>query len=260
MLTDLELFVFDTLGFVVVPGVYADRAVELKAELSPHLRTDPDQANTLSCREILARSAAVRELAQDPAIVERVRCVVNQPLRLIEAYAVNRLADSNLPLHNGFAERLTGLPGAPSQNLSQMHTYHDGRLYCMFVKALVYLDDVETLEDGPFCHVQGSHKANFALLPLLRSSPEQTTADRGFPTLAVQFVKAGDLLLLNEALMHGTLAKRSARDRNFLALSYAPSFVGDWRPREDDDAIIDSAPGHYEAYEGDIWKPVAVSD
>jgi hypothetical protein len=41
-------------------------------------------------------------------------------------------------------------------------------------------------------------------------------------------VAAGDLVLLNEALLHGTLPKTTDGDRLVAAFSYAPCFVADW--------------------------------
>lgn len=251
----MDLYLFDTIGFVVVNNAISQtRVTALKAQISPHFRPDAEQPNTRACRDVIAVSELVRELAKDSLVIDRTQALINQPMRLIESYATCRLAKSRLPLHNGAAELMKPFNRGVTRNLSQSHAYHDGKLYCMFVKAILYLDDVTLPKDGPFCYIEGSHKANYALLPLLdgESSPTNTIADRGFPTLRTQFVKAGDLLLLNEALMHGTLTKYSDQERTILALSFAPAFVANWRPLEGDEPRLD--PGHYEAYEGDIWR------
>lgn len=253
MLTDLQLYLFDSCGFVVVPGLFAEKVPLLRDELVPFLQDDEELVNTLSCRDLLVRSRCVVQLAQQAQLTERVRMLINQPIRLVEGYALSRAPQSKIPLHNGNAEVLVQLPGAPRRNLSQQHIYHDGRLYCMLVKALIYLDNIESNEDGPFCYVQGSHKANFALMPLLagHSSRSRIVADREFPSLLTQTVRAGDLLLLNEALMHGTLTKYSSTPRRVIALSYAPAFVSDWKPLVSEDVV--GPPGHYDAYEGEFW-------
>ena len=255
MLADLDLYLFDTQGFVMLRGVAADLVTQLKAEVEPHLRPDADQDNTVSCRDIVVRSAVVRELAGSPRVTGMVRPVVNQPFRLIEAYAVGRFAESRLPLHNGLAEPIRSLQGEPALNLSHSHGYRDGRLYCMFVKALIYLDPIGSEDDGPFCFVPGSHKANLPILPLLAGDthPHHTIADGRSPLLDLVYVEPGDVLLLNESLTHGTYPKHSTVPRTVLALSYAPSFVGDWRPYRSSDPIVGGEPGHYEAYEGDVW-------
>jgi ectoine hydroxylase-related dioxygenase (phytanoyl-CoA dioxygenase family) len=106
------------------------------------------------------------------------------------------------------------------------HTYHDGLLYCMMVKALIYLTDITDQADGPFVVVEGSHKANFAF----PHTAEEMRVGAGLDECSTSpvYTRAGDLLLLNEALTHGSLAKTSPGERVFIAFSFAPSFVGDY--------------------------------
>ncbi len=159
-----------------------------------------------------------------------VRDVVNQPLRILEGYGLRRSKDSVLYLHGGNSELLDLGGGSVGRDMSITHTYHDGKLYCPYVKTLVYLSDIQSQEDGSFCYVQGSHKANF---PLLRSRAERgvrtSMIDTGFPTLTDVFVRSGDMLLLNEALMHGTRRKLTDGDRLLVAFGYGPTFLSDWR-------------------------------
>ncbi|HEX6873141.1 MAG TPA: hypothetical protein VF163_18745, partial [Micromonosporaceae bacterium] len=148
MLTDLELYLFDTQGFVVLPGLCTDLVEDIRSEITPALGSD--HGNTRSCWNIVDHSPVVRELAVSPKIVKRVHSLINQPMRLIESYAISRAANSRLPLHNGWSEPISEVPDAPTRNLSHTHLHHNGKLYCMFVKALVYLDSVESKEDGAF--------------------------------------------------------------------------------------------------------------
>ncbi|MGH8902503.1 MAG: hypothetical protein ACRDYA_12695 [Egibacteraceae bacterium] len=43
------------------------------------------------------------------------------------------------------------------------------------------------------------------------------------------FAEPGDAVLLNEALLHGTLPKTSDGERIVLPFSYAPAFDADWQ-------------------------------
>ncbi|MEU8581008.1 phytanoyl-CoA dioxygenase family protein [Streptomyces abikoensis] len=225
-----ELYLFDTTGFLVVPGVFDPSEVTgLRAELDRLHPVDPGFANTRRYDDLPTTSELFAKLGRDERIVGRVREVVNQPLRVLEGYALRRGRDSVLYLHGGNSELLDLDGGTVGRDLSITHTYHDGKLFCPYVKALVYLSDIRSPEDGSFCYIQGSHKANY---PLLRHRAERgeraSLIDEGFPTLTDVFVGAGDLLILNEALMHGTRRKRTPGDRLLAAFGYGPTYMADW--------------------------------
>jgi len=160
-----------------------------------------------------------------------VEPLINQPYRLIESYALRRERDSVFYLHNGSSEIVQYGNGRSAQrNMSFSHTFHNGKLYCMFVKVLIYLSDLRAEEDGPFCYLQGSHKANwpwFAESELAGEKPPLTREN--FPSLELVFAEAGDAVLINEALLHGTLPKSTDGERLVMAFSYAPAFVADWK-------------------------------
>jgi ectoine hydroxylase-related dioxygenase (phytanoyl-CoA dioxygenase family) len=129
--------------------------------------------------------------------------------------------------------------------MSFSHTFHDGKLYCMFVKVLIYLTDVAAEEDGPFCYLQGSHKANwpwFTDTEHGNGRPELTMAN--FPSLDWVPVQTGDAIVLNEALLHGTLPKSSPGERLLIAFSYAPAFVANWEEIDKNSSDITKL-GHY---------------
>jgi hypothetical protein len=176
------------------------------------------------------RSPLLGALAASKAIRECVQPLINQPYRLIESYALYRQSDSVFYLHNGRSEYLVyGDDCRVQRNMSFAHTFHNGKLYCMFIKFLVYLNDVTKLEDGPFCYIQGSHKANFSCFEgTIEESGKPELTQENFPSLVNVPVEAGDALILNEALLHGTLPKTSGGGRLVVAFSYAPCFVADW--------------------------------
>jgi ectoine hydroxylase-related dioxygenase (phytanoyl-CoA dioxygenase family) len=162
-------------------------------------------------------------LARELAIYD----LVNQPLRLIESYALHRIAGSVQTLHNGMSNANVSALGTSSRAMWRYHTHHDGKLYCMMVKVLVYLTDVVTDEDAPFCLVEGSHKSNYQF-PLPPAQVKNGSALTS-PGISTVFRRAGDALVVNEALMHGTFPKRSDLPRVVMAFSYSPSFVQDYQ-------------------------------
>lgn len=248
-LSEQELYLFDTQGFVLIQDVLSSSQIqEIKRELKS-LKPQPKlYFNTERFEDLVSRSTNLKKIAEKPKILSRIIQVINQPIRLIESYALNRLKDGFLYLHNGYSQELVYEEDIKaSLNMSIHHTFHGNRLYCMFVKAIFYLDDIQTLKDGPFCYIQGSHKANFPFpWPKDSSGRPIPVAQSSFPSLSTVLANAGDVLILNEALLHGALPKESNSERWMMAFSYAPSFVSDWKPLNRKKNDIYTA-GHYDA-------------
>jgi ectoine hydroxylase-related dioxygenase (phytanoyl-CoA dioxygenase family) len=184
-------------------------------------------------------------LASHATVRGCVEPLINQPVRLIESYALRREHDSVFYLHNGNSEYLEyGSDQVVQRNMSISHTFHNGRLFCMFVKVLIYLTDVATPEDGPFCYLEGSHKANWPWFTRPESVDRPALTTVNFPSLRIVAARAGDALIINEALLHGTLPKTTEEERLLMAFSYAPAFVADWK--EIDKTSVDiRRVGHY---------------
>lgn len=227
-----ELYLFDTTGILLVPGFLTRSAADqCRAEvLGLPARVMQGRGDKVRFDDLAGQSAILGELARCQPMRNCVDPLINQPLRLIESYALRREKDSVFYLHNGNSEVVRYGKGRGAQrNMSFHHTFHDGKLYCMFVKVLIYLADVRSEEDGPFCYLQGSHKANlpwFGDSDLDDEKPALTKAN--FPSLETVLVEKGDAVLINEALLHGTLPKVSDGERLLMAYSYAPVFVADW--------------------------------
>lgn len=244
-----QLYLFDTQGFLHLPGQLSPEEVahfrQVFTTSEPHKRY-PSRSSE-RWENTVALDPEISALAEDPRVVARMRSVINQPLRMLESYAILSRRGSFLFMHNGNVQDLTYEDGTRATlNLSIRHDYHDGRLYCTFVKAIFYLQDVPGPEAGPFCYVHGSHKANFKFpWPKDEAGKPVLVAESGFPTLALQPVGAGDMILLNEALLHGAMPKSTPEERIIMSFSYGPAYVTDWKPldRRPDDL---HTPGHYD--------------
>jgi hypothetical protein len=247
-LSATELYLFDTMGFVRLPGFLSrETADACRAEVlrGPSHRFGGRRPDKERFDDLVGKSRDLYDLASSPAVRQCVEPLINQPYRLIESYAVRRERDSGFYLHNGHSEFVRyGEARVVQRNMSLTHTFHEGKLFCMFVKVLVYLSDIRTEPDGPFCYLQGSHKANLPWFPADESIGRPVVTKAQFPSLEHVMVEAGDVILLNEALLHGTLYKTSGGERLVMAFSYAPAFVCDWR--EIDRRATDLAiQGHY---------------
>ncbi len=221
-------YLFDACGYLRHRShLDAARVAQLLEALAPRWETTTS-VGTERVRSLVGVSDRFVDLANHLARDMQVQRYINQPYRLIESYGLRRIAGTSLPLHNGFSQRQVSVTGdSSSRSMWRHHTYHDGKTYCMMVKILLYLTDVATEGDGPFCFVEGSHKANFAL-PIPGPEVNASLAQQVLPNVRALPVLAGDVVVLNEALMHGTLIKTTSAPRVVLAFSYAPRFVADY--------------------------------
>lgn len=242
-----ELYLFDTTGFVKIPGFLTGKAIDACRQevLALPSRRMEGRGDKERFDGLASRVPDFDELASSTAMRGCVEPLINQPFRLIESYALRRERDSVFYLHNGNSEFLTyGAERQVQRNMSFSHAFHNGKLYCMFVKVLIYLSEIRTTKDGPFCYLQGSHKANYPWFHDIRADEKPPLTKENFPSLEVLFVQPGDAIILNEALLHGTLPKTSEGDRIVLAFSYAPAFVADWNEIDIDSPDIHKI-GHY---------------
>jgi ectoine hydroxylase-related dioxygenase (phytanoyl-CoA dioxygenase family) len=110
-------------------------------------------------------------------------------------------------------EARENLHGGPRHDQGE-HQYQwvQGKMYNGLVVVMYALEDVNP-GDGGFVCVPGSHKANVAYHPEVYS-----------PLVVNPGLKAGDMLLFTEALVHGTRRWRSERRRRSLLYKYSPGY------------------------------------
>jgi hypothetical protein len=247
VLSRRELYLFDTQGLLHVPGVIGrTAAAELTACLERHPAHHQDFSRARRWTGITAIDPRFAALADDPALIDRAFDVINQPMRLLESYALCYAPGGSLFMHGGNVQDTVFSDGThATRNLAFRSEYHDGKLYTSQVKTLLYLSDVARDEDGAFCYVQGSHKANYAF-PWDETgvAPGGRLCDSDFPGLCKLLPRAGDLVLLNEGLLHG--AMRTGLQRYLLSFLWAPSFMADFvriHPRAGDRQTA----GYYDA-------------
>ena len=156
---------------------------------------------------------------------------------MIESYALDRHPGGWLPFHGGMSERL-GRGGHPeAEDISVAYFVRSGRMYSQRVKALVYLDAIEADEDGPLLYIEGSHKASFAFMQTFSAGRDELA---NYQHLVRKIaVGAGDVLVLNEAVVHGTRLKLSPARRRVAVFTFAPSFVRSWADLERNSTDID---------------------
>ena len=103
-------------------------------------------------------------------------------------------------------------------NGSQYYTYSNGQMRCGMIVCSFQLADVNE-GDGGFCCIPGSHKANFPLPEPIRNWEEHREVVYNVPC------KAGDMIIFNEATVHGTLPWQGEQERRALLYRYSPKYL-----------------------------------
>ena len=110
---------------------------------------------------------------------------------------------------------------------SQYYTFANDQMRCGMVVFEYQLYD-QNEGDGGFCAIAGSHKAN------LRAPQELLEWDFDRDVVSCPEMKAGDLMIFNEATTHGNLPWTSKNDRRALLYRYSPKYLhfagGEYQP------------------------------
>lgn len=98
------------------------------------------------------------------------------------------------------------------------YDYANGQMRCGLISVEFNLTDQEE-GDGGFAAIPGSHKANFRLPPQIARWDQDRELVRNPRCLA------GDMLIFNEATVHGTLPWRAEHQRRALLYRYSPRYL-----------------------------------
>jgi Phytanoyl-CoA dioxygenase (PhyH) len=173
----------------------------------------------------------VRSLVAHPSLLSYLSALVGPAFRLDHAYGVfSRGWTRSHALHNG------ATPFDPTQ----MYIFRDGRMHNSMVVVQFALTRVGP-EDGGFCCIPGSHKANFALPS--DTPPLDELDDEWQPHIRRVPMEPGDVLIFTEAVTHGALPWRGEGDRMALLYKYCQGAL-QW---EQDSPFV--SPGH-------DWSPI----
>lgn len=180
---------------------------------------------------ILDWGPGIRSLVAHPRLLGYLSELVGPAFRLDHAYGVfSRGRTASHALHNG------GAPFDPTQ----MYLWRNGQMHNSMVVVQFALTSVGP-QDGGFCCIPGSHKANYPLPadmpPLDELDDEWRTHLRHVP------MEPGDVLIFTEAVTHGALGWRGQDDRMALLYKYCHGAL-QW---ERESPFV--SPGH-------SWQPI----
>ena len=211
-MTEEERFLFDLEGYLVVPGVLSPQGVAELNELADEAWPgEHDETGLRRTSNVSQWGPRFRDLIDHTNIVPYLIELLGPKFRIDHDYCMfMRRGTSRSRLHGG--------PSPQSYEGDHWYRFHlDGTIRNGLTVFTYNLSDCGP-EDGGFACVPGSHKTN------LRSGIPQDVIrfERDAHYVRQPPVKAGDVIIFTEALVHGTLAWDADHERRALLYKYSP--------------------------------------
>lgn len=230
---ELQRYLFDLTGFVVIPDLLGRAELEELNRLIDARQLPPPRARTRfgsaaggapAGPGFLDWGKPFCDLLDHPRIMPLLRLTLGDWFRLDRLYGINMEAGmAGGELHGGNA------PYSPAEY------YHvrGGKIHNGFTVVAWNLADAGP-EYGGFCCVPGSHKSNFvrpdAIPTVNQGRWKLMQGDALAPGVVVPEAPAGSVVLFSEALTHGTAPWSGAHRRRSLLYKYCQSHLA-WSAR-----------------------------
>ncbi len=214
-------YLFDLNGYVVIKDYFSKERIHRLRESIIHLEGESDYPDPvclgkprtkseLYLSNIAEYNRYFEKIISDPLIVEFMSKTTSNFFRFNHSYAISHWRGGATHLHMG------GYPIHPKA----VYMVRNGDIFSSLSKAVIPLDN-HGVDDGCFCVVPGSHKANFEN-DFNLGPPEKHPAVVPVPA------QPGDLILFTEALQHGGLENVSGRTRRTIYYCYSLGSMPDW--------------------------------
>ncbi len=211
-MTAEERFQFDLEGYLVVPGVLtASEVVELNELADEVWPGEHDENGLRRTSNISQWGPRFRDLIDHPRIVPYLIALMGPKFRIDHDYSMFMVRGTH-------RSRLHGGPSPQCREGDHWYRYYpDGTIRNGLTVFTYNLADCGAGAGGFGC-IPGSHKTN-----LLAAIPEDVlTMERHAHYVHQPAVKAGDVLIFTEALVHGTLPWNADYERRALLYKYSP--------------------------------------
>jgi hypothetical protein len=226
--SELDRFVFDLRGFLVVPGVLDEGAVEaMRTRIDEWGLAQETEEERGKIEAIFDWGQAFLDLIDHPRTLPYVLDFVDEAARLDNAYAAFTIpGDTGIPLHAGVADGKA--PWIPTS--TTWYAVNDGQISSGLTKVCWALTD-SPAGSGGFCCIPGSHTSR--VRPPIGDDAE-AAIEAG---LAVEVpLMAGDAIVFTEALVHSWMPRRSHGNNRVLIYKYTPGYVRyfgrEWLPED----------------------------
>src|SRR5689334_20850727 len=209
-MTDEERYLFDLMGYLIVENVLnADELAELNEAIDRRnvweeqkQRQEGPHYNALKMHigPLLDWGDPFRRLMKHPAVLEYLRHLIGEKMRLDHEYAI-------LMKRGGGENRLHG--GGTPYDPAQYYHFRNERMYSGLTVFTWCLTDSGGPHGG-FCCIPGSHKSNVACPTAFKRF------ERTGNWLLCPEAPAGSLVVFTEALTHGTMPWTADHERRSL--------------------------------------------
>ncbi|MDE0299031.1 MAG: phytanoyl-CoA dioxygenase family protein [Candidatus Poribacteria bacterium] len=243
MMTPLQRYLFDTTGYLHIKDVLASdelgnaqHAVRRFIDAS----TDKIPFGPGDFLPFLVFDKSLENLVLHPTIWPIITELTGGKPRMLTGSHLKITTHNDAPLRlHSLREPVMGKLGPrPEPYWQGGHTYcHEGKILCDYFNVFWYFTDVFP-GDGGLVLVPGSHKSQLARPPEVSRglfNSGEFFSDGSLPQGLVNVTpRAGDVVIVNEELTHGTM-KWNPTDRNRIVflLGCGPQHVVGSEPRED---------------------------
>ena len=206
-MTDAELYEFDLNGIIIYRDLIPEDDVKRMNEIIDRHQADIQKENDASF-SFLDLDPCFMDLMAHPRTLHIIRHMIGDWLRLDHTYGLQMTKST---VDEG--KMRPNLHGGPRTDHGE-HQYQwlEGQMHNGLIVIMYALEDVNP-GDGGFICVPGSHKANMGV----RYKPPVDS-----PLVINPSLRAGDMLIFTEALVHGTDIWRSDNRRRSLLYKYSP--------------------------------------
>lgn len=237
--SDLERYLFDLNGYLVIPGaISADELAACNDTLDDvqdfvgdgwrggvRLHNNPERQEGLILQQVYEAGPVWESFIDHPSWFSKAVHFIGSddpenfdghhgPAFIDECFASIRGPGQALRLHSG------GHVGT----IRTQYRFHAGKFHCGQVNVLIALNDIGP-GDGATMVIPGSHKSNLRHpeTVALDRRDEQTSVD-GIAGAVEVHLKAGDALLFVDAIMHGSARRVNPGQRRMTVYRYGPSW------------------------------------
>jgi len=240
--SDLEEYLFDLNGFIVLPGVLSTAEVaEGNALLDEMPRSLPrggwhgwvqrenhPEHRGASYQQIFELGGVFERMIDHPAYLNYVLRFgggqgtydhLHGPGFIDEAFVTIRGPGKSIPLHSG---------GHEGCKRTAYH-YQNGRFQCAQVNVLIAFTDVGP-GDGATMVIPGSHKSNIVHPAFLATDPVKNWSESGGASAdgivgAIEvYMKAGDAIVFVDATCHGSAKRTNPGERRHSVYRYSSAW------------------------------------
>ena len=216
IMTEAEVYEFDLNGYIVYRNLIGDDdLVRMNELIDSHASTDADRFAFLALDPIFLR------LMAHPRTLHILKTIIGPWLRHDHAYGIQMTSalETRENLHGGLR----------ADQGEHQYQWAYGKMWNGLTVVMYALEDVNP-GDGGFIAVPASHKASLNIFK----------PDVDSPLVANPSLRAGDMLIFTEALVHGTRRWRSPQRRRSLLYKYSPGYSS-WSPPQANDKYLDLA-------------------